>query len=438
MEKHRVDTIVPIYNLSIADFQTGEPAENEARHYFECIAATLLPNRNFYMFSEKCLDMLADGYKNDNLTLTVMHEKYQTVGLGACSDATVMDGNLYVQAYIKKGLTFPQGALGNSEQFIDAIMDGFLSDVSVSVMMRKAVCSICGADAIYWWRSECEHIRGKEYVTGEGKQKKIATCYTVIEEGYPIELSLVQEGADPNATIIEKVVNLAADGTADATAIVNLQQEYPQYASVFADILKTPPEPLPTTDKGQQGQLDTPPTIGVNMAAADKTTSQPDIENYKRREAELENKFQSLENEKRTVELQVQTLELRVDEAKQQQATADARIKELETEALENAERIKDGEFARKEIEAEFVKQYVRSEGTDCTPEMQAQRAEFAKTQSLEKLKGYTEVYKDFADKRFAPGRKTREPNQDGTDNPDGTEPTPSATPRTHRAFGVA
>ena len=219
----------------IADFQTAAPPKNDQRYYFECIGAHAdVPNRNFYQFNGEALDQMRRDYELGK-TLTVNHAKGgggsffspaggTGVGLGQTSASLIKDNSLYIQAYIKKGLTFPQGELGSSDEFIEAVSDGFLNSVSVSVMINSGICSICGNN--YRDYEQCIHMRGQEYIVGEKENKRVETAVVIITDLNTLELSLVQEGADPKALVTRKAFSLHSDGYISQNQYDAIQDKY--------------------------------------------------------------------------------------------------------------------------------------------------------------------------------------------------------------------
>lgn len=82
---------------------------------------------------------------------------------------------------------------GNGDT-IAAIEGGLLRECSVGVAVRRAVCSICGADRVKTW---CEHQKGAEY---DGRM-----CFIELdgaEDAY--EVSLLPVPAQPEAGIVKR------------------------------------------------------------------------------------------------------------------------------------------------------------------------------------------------------------------------------------------
>ena len=84
--------------------------------------------------------------------------------------------------------------LRGNEDTIAAIEGGLLRECSVGVAVRRAVCSICGADRVKTW---CEHQKGAEY---DGRM-----CFIEldrVEAAY--EVSLLPVPAQPEAGVVKR------------------------------------------------------------------------------------------------------------------------------------------------------------------------------------------------------------------------------------------
>jgi hypothetical protein len=95
-----------------------------------------------------------------------------------------------------------------TDNFIDGVRSGILSDVSVGATGGRTVCSICNRDMLDFWdwlfgdgdeEDSCTHFAGVEYtINGE---KRVAEGH--IEDARLLEVSTVYKGATPNATILK-------------------------------------------------------------------------------------------------------------------------------------------------------------------------------------------------------------------------------------------
>ena len=114
-----------------------------------------LPIWDFERFSKECLEKLAELY----------------VGKPFIADHQWSSGNQVARVYAGAVETGEDGVSrlilscymlrsGASQTLIDAIEAGINREVSVGVAVKRATCSICGADKA---RAYCEHRPGKSY-----------------------------------------------------------------------------------------------------------------------------------------------------------------------------------------------------------------------------------------------------------------------------------
>ncbi|MCI8680161.1 MAG: hypothetical protein HFF81_05150 [Oscillospiraceae bacterium] len=122
---------------------------------FRVAAADTQVDRDFERFSKECLEKLAELY----------------VGKPFIADHQWSSGNQVARVYAGAVETGEDGVSrlilscymlrsGASQTLIDAIEAGINREVSVGVAVKRATCSICGADKA---RAYCEHRPGKSY-----------------------------------------------------------------------------------------------------------------------------------------------------------------------------------------------------------------------------------------------------------------------------------
>ena len=435
---------VPILTSNVADFQTAQPEPNEERHYFEVIGATLDPNRNHFQFTIEALEQLARSYA-EGKTLTVNHDKFTGLGIGATTDAVVIDGELYIQTYLKKNYPLLGGSYGvpNTNALIDAVMDGFAKDVSISALQNETRCSICGND--YYDYELCTHYRGRQYIVGEGENKSIARCVIIISDTEAVELSLVQDGADTRAQIVRKVVNLHYDGSIDQETFEEVQKKY---SITDEDLKKGPsfnfdgkqqPDPNDKLDQSKETsepeEPEEPENKGANMSTEQITTLNSLNSQLTAENASLKTQVSNLETEKmelitnaakETVEKATLTTEKdlaekQVESLTEENGKLEEKIKELEKEAADNKLLVEDGKFARTQAEQEYLEAFVKAEGETCSIQDRQDQAEFAKTRSLSQLIADSASFLRTAKLKYPEGRQTEEGGEEGSAN-SGTE----------------
>ena len=377
------------HDNTFADFQTQPPADenNENRHYFESVAGTLEVNRNLYQFELQALEMLAVGFKAGK-TLTINHEKGQksyfggsesALGYGATVDAVVMDGKLYVAAYISLNKTYPKGPFGTSEELRDAITDGFVNSVSQSVFETKSRCSVCSLPYPknyheYDNDNACRHYRGQQVIMEENGEKVVKPVHIIVEAAEAIELSLVQMGADRGTGIIKKTINLSLNDFVDEERfnfLNNLNNQPPNGG---------PPD---MSIEAIQAKLD--------ASIAEKTA--------------LESQIAALTAEKTALESQVNMVTTERDTLKESVTAKDTEISGLKQVATDSELVIADGKAAREGYEKEYLKAYVAAIGDDCTDDDEALQKETCKSFSIEVLKKKTAGLKKSAAANYPSGK---------------------------------
>lgn len=93
----------------------------------------------------------------------------------------------------------------STDEFINGVRSGIVSDVSIGFSGGEYICSVCQRDM---WRDwDCVHIPGVEYIEkpkeGEGGDSRIVLAIAWIENARLSEVSSVYDGATPGATILK-------------------------------------------------------------------------------------------------------------------------------------------------------------------------------------------------------------------------------------------
>ena len=463
-----LDNVVIEGDDPFANFQTNPPknGNENLRHYFEVVAATTEVNRNLYQFEPKALRMLARGFKG-MITLTINHEKGyydNTLGFGATVDAVFVDEKLYVAAYISLNKTYPKGPFGNSEELRDGIIDGFINSVSQSVFALKSICSVCKLPYPQHYRdyeneSICRHYRGQQVIMEEKGQKVVKTVHIIVQEAEPIELSLVQMGADRGNGMAKKAINLSLNDFVDEERLNFLHGDESQRGHIPEEPENPPTdsgddspvsdeggeEPTDLTDSGEeptdpnnQGEPEMSNEALKSMqtraetAETNATNLQEELDKVKGEKAVIESqssahesKISSLEAEKTALETQVTSANNERDTIKTQLDSANAGVKTKDTElatlkqsAADNEIVIADGISAREQYEKDYVDAYVGAVGDDCSDEDRELQVETAKSFSIEVLKKKTKGFEKAKASNYPDGKIV---------TPEGGSPTPEA-----------
>ena len=124
---------------------------------------------------------------------------------------------------IQRGLSTPNALYGTSDDFIEAIKGGTLTDISVGFSEHTEICDVCNEEIrgnMFWASDKNGHYPGKKIYLdkqgnevsepGKGIVEKVVTA--TIKGGKLLEYSVVWEGATPGAEITEKVIRAYQDG----------------------------------------------------------------------------------------------------------------------------------------------------------------------------------------------------------------------------------
>ena len=112
----------------------------------------------------------------------------------------------------------------STNDFIRAVETDLVSDVSVGFYGGIWRCDLCGLDVFDWsdWDNMCRHWPGETY---EEDGKKI-TATATIEEAHLSEVSIVYDGATPEAQITKKARSMFERGLIDVPVVYRLNNLY--------------------------------------------------------------------------------------------------------------------------------------------------------------------------------------------------------------------
>lgn len=380
------------------DFQLSKPEETETRYYFEAIGATLEPNDNYFQFTKKSLGQMRDGYKN-GLTLTVNHDKYYGLGIGQTAEAEIQNDLLYVQSYILKAMNFRTGPFPTGQDYMNAVQDGFVKNVSVSFIGRTVECSICGND----WRDyrSCQHWPGQDYVVGEGNEKRVVTMIGIVKDAEPLELSLVQVGAEKNASVTRKASNFFSQDQ-DFAAENQLREAKRKYASSSNNDDNQERDNMDWEARAKELETENATLKSQNATiGAENSTLKAQVDNLTTDKATLETRVETLDR-------QTQAFDERIKATKDTETAHANEVKELKTTLEQNKQLAEDGKTLRKGLEEEYVKQFGRLKGEAFTTEDKERKLEAARLMSVDDLLNMTKSFKEDADTLYPSGRKTQ------------------------------
>lgn len=396
MEQQQLNFISTINAVRPENFQLQAPDPNtrDTRFYMEILGAqTEAPNFQNFQFTPQSMPGVIAKYK-EGLSLMINHQKYGlNVGFGQTTDA-IFDGvNLYIQAYLSKNKTTPNGPFGNTNELIDAVVDGFLKDASLSGFVVQTQCSICEKEgpldpwAFYFGMPPdydgCPHIRGKSYKIEDSDEEQKAIA--LIIEFLATELSLVWDGADDQARVVNKNLQLSNFVNNDFdnltpeqhTQLVQFSKEYKQFS-------------IPNPNNGGNNPMSVTQEQ-FNTLTAEKASLEAQV-------AAKDTQIASLETTKTSLEAQI--------------VAKDQEIADFKQKETENEQAIKDGEVAREKYTELCIEAFKKTEpdtpAEELTAKVEAEKSAL-ETFSLDQIISRTEGYESFAAKLY-PGQSITKP----------------------------
>ncbi len=133
-------------------------------------------------------------------------------------------GRTVAEFYIVPGIRFGgQHSYASTDDFITAIENEIVRDVSVGFYGGRWVCDVCHSP--YYGPGACHHLAGYQYeVETDGRMEHVI-CTVTIHEAELSEVSLVYDGATPGAMIL-KVEREAAAGRLSPEMVREIEQQY--------------------------------------------------------------------------------------------------------------------------------------------------------------------------------------------------------------------
>ena len=355
------------------------------RFYLEYLAMTNQVNRNGFQVIDAALEMLAAGYRQ-GLPLTINHDKGQftdSLGIGQTVAAEVRNGNLYVRMYIAKNKTYNTRHLGSSEELIAGILDGYIKNGSTSIRVKKGVCSVCERE-VDQWGCPLHHKGEKMFVENDEGIKELVVPYVIIHEAEAIEFSITMLGADPQAKVTEKNLNMSLDNFHSESSLLKLFKTPNADNSAGAGS-----DPLPPAKKEEEEKTN---DLRSSVFPPENSMTEEEI---KALQAQLNAEKARADANQGTIDLLNSQLEQR-----------DATIKALTEEAVTNAVKIKDGETARAIGIDNYMKEYAAFVGDTYTPEQEDAQRKLIADMSLEVLQNKTESMREHNKKLYPSGRE--------------------------------
>ena len=204
---------LPIFKIRNNTGVQNEPGRVE----FEGIISTQNLDSYYTRMSDSTLRNFARDARN-GVPILGNHD-YRTALLGQSLSGHFHQKEKVVTSrfFIQEGLSTPNALYGTSDDFINAIKGGTLTDISVGFYGGKDVCDFCGEEirgqGIFWAADKNGHYGGKKIFVKDGQEvpegtrgAKELTITSMVYDATLGEFSTVWSGATPGAEITKKAI----------------------------------------------------------------------------------------------------------------------------------------------------------------------------------------------------------------------------------------
>lgn len=183
--------------LNLINNYTRRPLKEEEVYVFSVVLCDNEVDREYDCFTKESLDKLAELFiGKTGICDHDMKSKNQTARIFDCSVESV-DGKItsYGEQYYRLKARAYMLTSDKNKDFILELDSGIKKEVSVSCLVERITCSICGANQKI---NPCRHVKGRTYGDKE------SLCYTRLEEPKDAyEWSFVAVPAQKNAGVIK-------------------------------------------------------------------------------------------------------------------------------------------------------------------------------------------------------------------------------------------
>ena len=190
-----------------------------------------ISNNNLDAYFTRMDESTLRNFANDAKAGVSLQDSHDTrkLGYGQSFDSVLeIDGSksrVIADFYTIRSISY--GGLhsyASTDDFILAVEKGIVRDVSVGFYGGEETCDICG-DPVWEWFSDCPHLPGVEYPIGDQGNETVICTASIIDARLS-EVSVVYDGATPEAQIIEKAQRLIDKGELDRRVIHSLERSY--------------------------------------------------------------------------------------------------------------------------------------------------------------------------------------------------------------------
>ena len=214
--------------------------DNPDRTYYRAIISSNSLDSHHSRMDNSTLENFAREASTGVAVLDSHNHRSVGIGRSVSGEYDAERGTVSSEFYILGGLDLNDQSFRTSDSFKTAIKDGMLNDVSVGFYGHDERCNLCNNSL---WSENCRHWPGFDYEVEEDGIKKNVKASTTIINGHLSEFSLVYDGANEDAQIVEKARRMAPN-----LSTRERQHIEDQYQVDF-DKFKNKPEP-PAKQRG--------------------------------------------------------------------------------------------------------------------------------------------------------------------------------------------
>ena len=194
--------------------------DNEKYGYFRAIISSTSIDGHYTRMTMKTLRNFTRDLKKGT-QVKDSHGRGQ--GFGVSTDGELDDEKVYGDFKLVKGFELRNASYPRSDEFIRAIDEGIITEVSVGFGGGEMRCSICKLDL---WSRDCRHWPGEKYEQTVDGKKQMVTAYADIDDARLKEVSLVDVGSNPDAKIVQRAQRHYAEGILPPAIQRQLEEKY--------------------------------------------------------------------------------------------------------------------------------------------------------------------------------------------------------------------
>ena len=183
-----------------SDTSTDTSSDEKYARITAVISSGATDSYGTYM-TDKTLQNFADRLNEKKVQLKDSHKYGQ--GFGISESGEFRDGKVIGTFKVMRGWQLNDASLPSSDQYIEGIQEGIITETSVGFSRGNYQCNLC--ENREWFRDGCYHLPKRSYDIKD-KDGKVTRkqCIVGIDDAQLAEVSLVDKGANDDALIMER------------------------------------------------------------------------------------------------------------------------------------------------------------------------------------------------------------------------------------------